>query len=288
MTKLEVQQRILKNDKPLDLDSFNWDEKTNTFSSNKSELILDFSDVHDCTFKTGNNCTFKTGSYCTFNTGSYCTFDTDKNCTFNTGSKCTFKTSYSCTFDAGSDCTFDTDSNCTFKTGSSCTFITSYSCTFKTNYSCTFDTGSYCTFKTGSYCTFDTCSNCTFDADSDCTFKTGSNCVIVRRDYMFQVIQPLENETIQLLPYGMAGFLSKQEGTNKFYLNRDKKLGEHILVDGILSKVISRKGNVYKVINQGENIITYIAKNDFASAHGATIKEAKESLMYKLKDRDNI
>ena len=33
MNKKEVQQRVLQNGKPLDLDKFEWDEKTNTFSS---------------------------------------------------------------------------------------------------------------------------------------------------------------------------------------------------------------------------------------------------------------
>ena len=64
MTKKEIQQRVLKNGKSLDLNKFEWDEKTNTFSSSEDYLVLDFNDI----------------SYCTFKTGSYCTFDTGKNC----------------------------------------------------------------------------------------------------------------------------------------------------------------------------------------------------------------
>ena len=45
MDKLEVQQRVLQNGKPLDLDKFSWDENTNTFSSNEGYLVLDFKDV---------------------------------------------------------------------------------------------------------------------------------------------------------------------------------------------------------------------------------------------------
>jgi len=136
MTKKEVQKRVLQNGRQLDLDKFEWDEKTKTFSSDEDYLVLDFKDVYDCTFKTGNGCTFKTSSDCTFKTSFRCTFDTGSDCTFDTGFRCTFDTGFRCTFDTGSDCTFDTGSDCTFKTG--------FRCTFKTGYDCTFDTGEKC------------------------------------------------------------------------------------------------------------------------------------------------
>jgi hypothetical protein len=120
MNKKEVQQRVLQNGKPLDLYKFTWDENTKTFSSSENNLVIDFNNVDDCTFKTGSYCTFYTGSYCTFNTSSDCTFKTGSYCTFDTGSYCTFNTS--------SDCTFDTSSYCTFKTGSYCTFDTGEDC----------------------------------------------------------------------------------------------------------------------------------------------------------------
>jgi len=104
MNKKEVSQRVLKDGKPLPIDKFIWDETTNTFSSREDNLVLDFNEVNNCTFKTGGSCTFKTGSDCTFNTGSFCTFDTWSNCTFKTG--------YDCTFDTGERCTFDTREEC--------------------------------------------------------------------------------------------------------------------------------------------------------------------------------
>ena len=96
MDKKEVQQRVLKDGRPLGLDKFEWDEKTNTFSSSENYLVLDFNGVSDCTFNTGSNCTFNTGSDCTFNTWSDCTFKTGPYCTFNTGSNCTFNTDKNC------------------------------------------------------------------------------------------------------------------------------------------------------------------------------------------------
>ena len=67
---------------------YSWNEATKTFYSNEDNLVLDFNNIDNVTFKTGSNCTFKTRYNCTFNTGSYCTFDTGFDCTFKTGSDC--------------------------------------------------------------------------------------------------------------------------------------------------------------------------------------------------------
>ena len=154
---------VTQSGKKLNKKLYTWDENTKTFSSIENNLVLDFSDVGNCTFNTGSGCTFKTGSECTFNTGSECTFNTGSECTFNTGSGCTFKT--------GSECIFKTGSNCIFK---------AYCSTFKTGDNCTFDTGHNCTFDTGS--------DCTFNTDYGCAFDTGVDCVVVRRD-IFEVIE---------------------------------------------------------------------------------------------------
>ena len=98
MNKLEVQQRVLQFGKPLDLDKFSWDENTRIFSSSENNLVLDFADNGNCTFKTGSSCTFDTGWGCTFSTSSDCTFKTDACCTFNTDWDCIFDTSSDCTF----------------------------------------------------------------------------------------------------------------------------------------------------------------------------------------------
>ena len=72
MTKQEIQKRVSKNGKSLSLDDFEWDEKTNTFSSVERLLALNFSDISGCTFKTGSGCTFKASSDCIFKIGEEC------------------------------------------------------------------------------------------------------------------------------------------------------------------------------------------------------------------------
>ncbi|WP_323150426.1 hypothetical protein, partial [Pseudomonas oryzihabitans] len=60
----------------------------------------------------------------------------------------------------------------------------------------------------------------------------------------------------------------------------------HIIADGILSKIISQKGDIFKVINHGETETSYLIKKDDAYSHGKTLKEARDSLIYKLSNRD--
>jgi hypothetical protein len=96
MNKKEVQQRVLQNGKPLDLDKFEWDEKAGVFSTTEGNLVLDFKEIDNIALSTGSDCTFDTGSDCTFDTGSDCTFDTGPDCTFDTGPDCTFDTGSSC------------------------------------------------------------------------------------------------------------------------------------------------------------------------------------------------
>lgn len=247
LTKQEVQKRVLYEGTKIKMKYFTWKENTNTFYSELNGLVFEFETINNCTFKTGSDCTFKTGSRCTFDTGSDCVFDTGSDCVFNTGS----------------DCIFNTYSDCIFNTGSNCIF----------------NTRSYCIFNTRSYCTFDTGSYCTFNTGSNCTFNTGSDCVIVRRD-TFDVIKLKERVKTQLLPHNMKGYL--EDG----HLNGDTGLGKHIIVDNILSKIISHKDNIYKVINYGEKKESYIIQDEDLFAHGDTIKEAKEDLKYKIGNID--
>lgn len=148
-------------------------------------------------------------------------------------------------------------------------------CTFKTGSSCTFKTDSGCTFKTGSYCTFAT--------SSGCTFNTGYNCVVVRRD-VFEVIILNGNESIKLLPYAKKGYIIKLD--NEDYYHYPNQTDRIEIIDSIVSKVIQQKGNVLKVINEGETEGSYIVSNGDKYAHGRTIKKAKESLIYKIADRN--
>lgn len=184
---------------------------------------------------------------------------------------CTFKTGLGCTFNTGSDCTFDTGSFCTFKTGSSCIFKTRSRCTFNTSYDCIFKTGFGCTFNTGLGCTFNT--------GFGCTFNTGRDCVLVRRD-TFEFYD-ISNKQIQICPCEIKGYIE-----NGYYYVNGEKQYKAIIVDNILSEVINHRGNVYKVKNYGKNEISYIVQDGDVYSHGTTIKKARESLIYKISNRD--
>ena len=61
----------------------------------------------------------------------------------------------------------------------------------------------------------------------------------------------------------------------------------YIKADGIFSKVISHRGNVYKIQKIGSFKETYlITDGNGKFSHGETIKEAKEDLIFKISDRN--
>ena len=59
-----------------------------------------------------------------------------------------------------------------------------------------------------------------------------------------------------------------------------------LFADRILAKIIEKKKNVYKIQICGETKISYCIEIDGVFAHGDTLKQAKESLLYKISDRD--
>lgn len=59
-----------------------------------------------------------------------------------------------------------------------------------------------------------------------------------------------------------------------------------LFADNILAKIIEKKKNVYKIQICGQTKISYCIEVDGQFAHGATIKEAKEDLKFKIADRD--
>ena len=68
------------------------------------------------------------------------------------------------------------------------------------------------------------------------------------------------------------------------YLWRNK---EYIKVDGIFTKIISERGNVMRVQRIARKDIEYLVTDGAGKwAHGATLKEAKDSLIYKISNRD--
>ena len=62
---------------------------------------------------------------------------------------------------------------------------------------------------------------------------------------------------------------------------------EYIKVDGIFSKVVSCRGNVYKICQIGESKERYLVTDGVGKwSHGDTLKEAKDDLIYKISNRD--
>ena len=62
---------------------------------------------------------------------------------------------------------------------------------------------------------------------------------------------------------------------------------KYIKCDGVFSRVLSNKGNVWKVQSIGKDDTMYIVTDGNGRyAHGETIKAAKADLIYKISNRD--
>ncbi len=59
-----------------------------------------------------------------------------------------------------------------------------------------------------------------------------------------------------------------------------------LFADGILAKILEYKKNVYKIQICGQTKISFCIEKDGIFSHGDTIKQAKESLIYKISNRD--
>ena len=57
-------------------------------------------------------------------------------------------------------------------------------------------------------------------------------------------------------------------------------------VDGILAKVIAKRGGVSRVVIVGQTKQSYIVERDGKTAHGATLAESRADLLMKLGNRD--
>ena len=67
----------------------------------------------------------------------------------------------------------------------------------------------------------------------------------------------------------------------------ENKTGKYIKADGIFSKIIEQKGNVYHVQSDEDKEITYLVTDGEVNwSHGNFLKEAKDDLIYKISARN--
>ncbi len=87
------------------------------------------------------------------------------------------------------------------------------------------------------------------------------------------------------IPDGMK--LPETRVTIEPFFKWGKGNGKYILADGRFSEVVSKKGNIWKLKDVGKKNEYYLVTDGNGKyAHGNTIKEAKEDLIYKISNRD--
>lgn len=260
MTKKEIQKRVTRKGEPIPLKDFKWDEKTKTFSSELDRLSIDFSDVHNCVLNVRNHNTIKAYYSVTINAGYHNVIDAGHCATINTWHSTTIKTGDYSIINTGDQATIKAGDFNTINVGDSSTIDVGYSATIKAEDYATIDAGDYATIKAGKL-----------------------SIIIIRKIYLYSFV--LVNGGEVKTPnsdYSVA--LVKYDGEENFH--KENETDHYDIFDGIPCKVISHKKNVYKVINEGSSNESFVVTDGERCAHGNTIKEAKESLIYKIADRD--
>ena len=126
--------------------------------------------------------------------------------------------------------------------------------------------------------------------------STGNNAVVAGIGYQ-TIIKAKKGSWITLAEYNpndnykpvcvkSAQIDGKELKADTYYILLDKKFQECVYIDGIISIVISKHKNVYKVRNLGETEESFIVQDGNVYSHGSTIQEAKDSLIYKISNRD--
>ena len=199
---------------------------------------------------------FRNIDYSTVMTGNYSTVNTGDDSTVTTGDSSTVTTKYRSTVTTGDHSTV---------TAGVCSTVTTEVCS-------TVTTGCHSTVTTGSFSTVTAGDKSTVRARRECCFHYVNG-------YRSGMVILMNNDTIKTFRNNM---LIKKEDSEKFTLN-----GEwHDIFDNVLSKIIAKKGNVYKVVNDGEIEESYVVTDGQNFAHGKTIRDAKNDLIFKIGQRD--
>ena len=117
------------------------------------------------------------------------------------------------------------------------------------------------------------------------TLPKGFNPIVGGNFYLESVttlpkgFNPIVGEDIYLKSSYEKGIMPE----NEVFTHNDKK---YIHADGILTEVTWNRGNVYHVKHIGWVIISYLVNDKDKWSHGDTLKEARESLIYKISNRD--
>jgi hypothetical protein len=90
------------------------------------------------------------------------------------------------------------------------------------------------------------------------------------------------------LRYDLRSKVKIKKPQTRIVVNVNKFLswnkGQYIKVDGIFTEVVSKKGNVYRVKKVNSNKEFYLVTDGSRYAHGDTVEQAREDLIYKISE----
>ena len=116
-------------------------------------------------------------------------------------------------------------------------------------------------------------SNITIDCFSNAWVGSGTVIKVmgsgVKIFFRGREIETKTGDVVETCPGNIKGYL----------LNGELNGAPHIIAHNILSRILSKKGNIYNVVNHGEHWDSWLIKHKDTYAHGETLENARSCLM---------
>lgn len=181
ITKQAIQEKVSAYGSPIDLNDFNWCDKTRVFSSELNTLNIDFSLLDHVTAIISDNCQIYVGSNCTVLAGKNNEINAHHFCTVTTGSHCIVKVSGCCFVATGSFCKISSSFSAHIVSGDNCD-ISAEDLSSVTAFH-------DCKIKLEDNCIVNIRGRGMIELGTDCTAMVGSECCIESFGRLFLIRQ---------------------------------------------------------------------------------------------------
>ena len=198
MNKEEIQKRVLHNGEPLAPQKFNFCEKTNTFSSDADDLVIDFEEIDYMNVKVaGRDSIIKAGFRANIKAWN--------NANIEAGDDATIKVGWDATIKAGWGANIDALNNATIKVGDNANIKAGFNATIKAG------------------------GSANIEVNRDSTIKCDGHDIAIINRNVFEAIAANKGDIIQICPCNIPGHLR-----NGIHSETGKKC---IIKNGLLTEV---------------------------------------------------
>lgn len=178
MNKLEIQKRVTKNNLPLDLNKFSWDEESRLFESAEDYLFIDFRDSSHIRLSIANGCTVYAGDRTEIGAGNLCFIQVEEGGYLECGHSSRIYGKNYLIINAGDASVIKVENDCTIDTGQRSRVNCKNSGLVRTGSNARIITGDDVTIAADIYSKIKTGDNCSITIGDKCEIRPGRNCDI--------------------------------------------------------------------------------------------------------------